>query len=128
MSRIQVKLRGSGRGGSGAVAPMLRQICVLKKRDVIIHAGSGDGVPDPQQGSLFVADIEDDLEHADLVRLGDLSLRQAGGQVLTGLEIPGCAVVQHQHRDRVPPRHPARDSSYRALQDARGGKNAPASR
>ncbi len=61
---------------------------MLEKRDVVIHAGRGDGIPNLKQGLLLILGIQGDLENADVVRLGDLGVGQHGGELRSRLEIP----------------------------------------
>ncbi|MGZ4174364.1 MAG: hypothetical protein ACXVQR_07790 [Solirubrobacteraceae bacterium] len=63
------------------------------------------------QRLLQIIRVEPDVEHADLVGLADLGVRQGGGELPPGLAVARRAVVPHQHRDREASRHGSRDSS-----------------
>ena len=100
--------------------PVLGQLGVLEKHDVVIGARRGHCVPDALQGLLLIVGLERYLEDAEIIRLPDLGVGQGGGELHPSLAISRGAVMQHQHRDRVALRHVPRDSTSRTGMPAVG--------
>jgi L-ascorbate metabolism protein UlaG (beta-lactamase superfamily) len=83
------------------MAPVLGQLGMLEEDDVVIGARGGDRIPHARERVLEVVGLEHDLELADVVGLGNLSVGEHRGQLGPRLEIARRAVVQHEHPDGV---------------------------
>src|SRR3954447_4510395 len=88
-----------------AMAPVLREIRMLEKHDVIIGPRGGDGVPDTGQRIVLIRCVKRDLEYALLIGMPDAGVGQSRRQLIARLVIARRVLVEQKQRDYMWLRH-----------------------